>query len=241
MNASARLAAALLALASLAAGAPAGAQPPRPNGIFLIAKPELADPNFRRSVVLVTQTEDAETIGVIINRPTSAKLQELLPDNPAAANYRQPVYFGGPVMQRVLIVVFRSETAPPAPAFQARRGLYLSMHPDNLKPLLAAPGAQYRLYAGFSGWAPRQLEAELARDDWYVLPADADVVFRADMRGVWEELLRRVLAQKTRSPAWERGLEPGAAGRCRNRGTIRCSSTLHFGPLQRAASLSAAL
>lgn len=185
------------ALLGLARPSPAQAPAPRPNGIFLIAKPSLADPNFRRSVVLVTQTEDAETIGVIINRPTTTKLPELLPDNPAAANYRDPVYFGGPVMQRVLIAVFRSAAPPPAPAFQAHRGLFLSMHPDNLKALLAAPGAQYRLYAGFSGWAPRQLEAELARDDWIVLPADADIVFRRNMEGVWEELLRRALARKT--------------------------------------------
>jgi putative transcriptional regulator len=107
-------------------------------------------------------------------------------------------------MQRVLIAVFRSETPPPAPAFQAHRGLYLSMHPDNIKALLATPGAPYRLYAGFSGWAPRQLEAELARDDWYVLPADADIVFRKEMEGVWEELLRRALARKTRSPRGKR-------------------------------------
>ena len=171
----------------------------RPNGIFLVAKPELADPNFRRTVVLATQTEDAQTIGVIINRPTRTKLPELLPDDPAAAHYRDPVYSGGPVMQRVLIAVFRSETPPPAPAFQVRRGLYLSMHPDNLKALLAVSGAQYRLYAGFSGWAPRQLEAELARGDWLVLPADADIVFRKDMEGVWEELVRRALARKTKT------------------------------------------
>lgn len=186
------------ALLAVTPPSPAQRQAPRPNGVFLITKPELADPNFRRTVVLVTQTDDAQTIGVIINRPTSTRLPELLPDEPAAANYREPVYFGGPVMRRVLITVFRSETAPPAPALQARRGLYLSMHPDNLKPLLAAPGAQYRLYAGFCGWVPRQLEAELARDAWYVLPADAEIVFRKDMEGVWEELLRRALARKTR-------------------------------------------
>jgi putative transcriptional regulator len=190
------LAQALLGVASLCP-AQAQAPAPRPNGVFLIAKPELTDPNFRRTVVLVTQTDDAQTIGVIINRPSSTKLPELLPDDPAAANYRDPVYSGGPVMQRVLIAVFRSATLPPAPAFQARRGLYLSMHPDNLKALLAAPGRQYRLYAGFSGWAPRQLEAELARDAWIVMPADADIVFRKDMEGVWEELLRRALARKT--------------------------------------------
>lgn len=236
-----RPAAVLLALALLAMPQSIRAQDSRPNGVFLIAKPELVDPNFRRTVVLVTQTDDAQTIGVIINRPTRLKLADLLPDEPAAANYRDAVYFGGPVMRRVLISVFRSETPPPAPAFQARRGLYLSMHPDNIKPLLATRDAQFRLYAGFSGWSPRQLEAELGRDGWYVLPADAEIVFRKDTEGLWEELLRRALARKTRSPAWERGLGPGTTGQYRQSGTFACSLRLHFGPKQRAASLSAAL
>ena len=240
-----RLHALLLVPALLAVTSPSPAQSPasRPNGIFLIAKPELADPNFRRTVVLATQTEDAQTIGVIINRPTRTKLPELLPDDPAAANYRDPVYSGGPVMQRVLISVFRSNTPPPAPAFQVRRDLYLSMHPDNLKLLLGTPGAQYRLYAGFSGWAPRQLESEFERDGWYVLQADPDIVFRKNTEGMWEELLQRALARKTktRSPAWERGLGPGYTGQCRQSGTFACGLTPHLGSTQRAASLCAAL
>jgi putative transcriptional regulator len=235
----------LLVPALLGVPAPSAAQapPPRANGIFLIAKPELADPNFRRTVVLVTQTEDAETIGVIINRPTRVKLAELLPDDPAAVNYREPMYSGGPVMQRVLIAVFRSNTPPPAPAFRVRRDLYLSMHPDNLKLLLGTPGAQYRLYAGFSGWAPRQLESEFERDGWYVLPADPDIVFRKNTEGMWEELLQRALARKTktRSPAWERGLGPGYTGQCRQSDTFARSLTPHLGPKQLAASFCAAL
>jgi putative transcriptional regulator len=65
------------------------------------------------------------------------------------------------------------------------------MHPQNLQALLAASGARYRLYAGFSGWAPRQLESEMQRDGWYILPADVETVFRKDMSGVWQELVQR--------------------------------------------------
>lgn len=233
--------AALLALASIAAAVPAAAEDARPNGIFLVAKPELVDPNFHRSVVLVTRGEDSQTVGVIINRPTPIPLTKLMPREPAAANYREAVYFGGPVLQRALLAVFRSETAPTAPALQVRRGLYLGMHPETVRTLLAGSGGQYRLYAGFSGWAPGQLEAEIERDDWYVLPADADIVFRKDMEGLWEELLSRAAARKTKSPAWERGLEPGTAGQCRQSGTLGCGWTPHFGPRQGAASLGAAL
>ena len=80
---------------------------------------------------------------------------------------------------------------PAAAAFHVLKNVYLTMHGDNLKLLLATPGAQYRLFAGFSGWAPRQLESEFMRDGWYVLPADEAMVFRKDADGLWEELVER--------------------------------------------------
>jgi putative transcriptional regulator len=150
-----------------------------PNGLLLVAKPNLADPNFARSVVLVTQAPDYSTVGVILNRPTGARHQG------------KPLWFGGPVMRQAVVAVFRSQLAPKAAAFHVLKGLYLSMHPQNIDALIADKDARYRLYAGFSGWAPRQLESEFGRDGWYVLPADEATIFREDMRGLWEELVAR--------------------------------------------------
>ena len=167
------------------------------NGLFLIAKPGLADPNFARTVVLVTQTEDASTVGVIINRPSTLELSQLLSQEFPTQNYRGPIYFGGPVMRQALIAVYRSETVPAAAAFHVLKNIYLTMHPDNIKLLLATPEAQYRLYAGFSGWAPLQLQSEFMRDGWYILPADEAMVFRKSAEGLWEELVDRA---ERRSP-----------------------------------------
>ena len=184
----------------LAAGAPAIAQQGVPaNGLFLIAKPSMSDPNFARTVVLVTQAEDASTVGVIINRPMTLPLSQLLPPGLPAQNYRDPVYSGGPVMVQVIVALFRSETVPAAAAFHVLKNVYLTMHPENIAQLLAAPAAQYRLYAGFSGWAPRQLESEFTRDDWYVLPADAAMLFRKSTDGLWEELLERATGRGPRT------------------------------------------
>ena len=72
---------------------------------------------------------------------------------------------------------------------------FLFSHPENLKTLLADRKRQYRLYAGFSGWAPRQLESEFTRNDWHVLPADIETVFRRDTEGIWQDLLRRAEAR----------------------------------------------
>ena len=185
-----RTAALLLALIA----APAAAQQNLPaNGLFLVAKPSLADPNFARTVVLVTQTEDASTVGVILNRPTALKLSQFLSKEFKTDNYREPIYVGGPVMQQVLIVVFRSEKPPVAAAFHVMKDVYLTMHPDNVESLLADSAARYRIYAGFSGWAPNQLQSEFMRDGWYVLPADEATIFNEKPEGIWEEMLKRAL------------------------------------------------
>jgi len=170
----------IAALSAFAFAALAAAQAPA-NGALLIAKPELTDANFARTVVLVTQAESGETVGVILNRPT----QRTEPRSGAV------LYSGGPVMREVLVAVFRAAQPPAAPAFRVLRNVYLSMHPANLERLLAGESRDYRLYSGFSGWAPHQLEAEMLRDGWYVLPASEALVFRADTAGMWEELVEK--------------------------------------------------
>ena len=184
----------LLAAACLALPPCAAAQQGLPaNGLFLVAKPSLADPNFARTVVLVTQTEDSSTVGVIINRPSALKLSQLLSHEFPTQNYRDPIYVGGPVMRQAIVAVYRADAVPEAPAFHVLKDVYLTMHPDNIQKLLADAKARYRLYAGFSGWAPRQLESEFMRDGWYVLPADEATVFREKTDGLWDELVERAM------------------------------------------------
>lgn len=182
----------LAALLTLAFAARAQQSLPA-NGLLLVAKPSLADPNFARTVVLVTQTEEASTVGVILNRPTGLKLSQFLSGELPTQNYKEPIYLGGPVMRQVLVSLFRSQEAPKAAAFHVLKDLYLTMHPDNIASLLANPAARYRLYAGFAGWQPRQLESELVRNSWHILPADEATVFRASPEGLWEELLERAM------------------------------------------------
>ena len=189
----------LLAAALAIAGLAAAQQNEPPNGIFLVAKPGLVDPNFRQTVVLVTQAQDYSTVGVIINRPTNLRLDRFLRDDAPSARYGDALFFGGPVMPQVIVSLFRSDSAPQAPAFHVLKGLYLSLHPENLRRLLESSSARYRLYAGFSGWAPQQLQSEMQREGWYVLPADAETIFRKNMDGLWQELVQR--AEK-RPIAW---------------------------------------
>ena len=178
-----RLRGLLLVLLSAAAAAAQPQEPP--NGLLLVAKPELTDPNFRESVVLVTQAADFSTVGVILNRPSQAK-------HPATG---ATLYLGGPVMQEVVVALFRSATAPQAPAFHVLKGVYLSMHLQNLDNL-GQDGQRYRLYNGFSGWAPGQLENEIRRGGWHVLPASEELLFRRDTTGMWQELYERARGER---------------------------------------------
>ena len=175
----------------------------QPNGILLVARPGMPDPNFSETVVLVTWTEDQSTVGVVLNRPSVQRLVDIAPNWPGAADFKQQIYAGGPVMRQVLVAVFESENEPKARAFRALPHVYISMHPGNLEPLIARPPARMRLFAGFSGWAPQQLESEVDRGTWFMLRATEDVIFRKDTAGMWRELVEKAQGSRTsrESPA----------------------------------------
>jgi putative transcriptional regulator len=176
-----------LVLAVAAAEAPA-----QPNGLLLVAKPALRDPNFVQTVVLVTRTPDGGAVGVILNRPGERRLR----------NWPQPLYTGGPVMQQVVIALFAAQSPPREAAFSVLPQVYLSMHPKNLEALLAEPSPRMRLFSGFSGWAPRQLEAEIDGGGWYVMRATPALLFRQDTSGMWNELVELARGARTsRDPA----------------------------------------
>lgn len=198
----------MLCVAALAVPHGARAQAPdlaQANAVFLVAKPTLLDPNFSHTVVLATRTPDAGTIGVILNRPTPFKASDVLPPDLPAENYRDPIYFGGPVLLQAIVAIFHAAEEPAAPAYHVLERVYLTMHRDNIEALLREPGQRYRLYMGFSGWAPRQLESELLRKDWYVLPADEQAIFRDDTSELWSELLRKASAERASQAAARAG------------------------------------
>ena len=183
----------LLLLAALLGSAPvASAQTGNnPNGVFLIAKPALVDPNFRHSVVLVTQAPDGTTVGFIINRPGRRSLAQILPDNEVFKRFTEPLYLGGPVNAAGLFAGFRAKEKPQG-ALRVLGDVSFAIDPAVVEILLHAPPERVRFFNGYSGWAPGQLAAELERGGWYVLNADADTVFRKNMDTLWEELIRRV-------------------------------------------------
>ena len=157
----------------------------QPNGILLVAKPALRDPNFVQTVVLVTRSPDGGAVGVILNRPGARRVGE------------RPVYRGGPVMQEVMVALFASASPPQEAAFSVLPQVYLSMHPKNIDAELARPASRVRLFAGFSGWLPRQLEAEIDAGGWYVMRATSEIIFRKDTSSMWNELVEMARGART--------------------------------------------
>jgi putative transcriptional regulator len=158
------------------------------NGILLVAKPSLVDPNFKETVLIVTRGQDGSTIGVVLNRPLAMHFADLAPNWPGAEKYEEPLYAGGPVMREVVVALFAADEPPEDAAFPVLPNVYLTLHPRNIERLLANPGDRVRLFSGFAGWAPRQLEAEMADDAWYALRASESVLFRKDTSSLWREL-----------------------------------------------------
>ena len=163
------------------------------NGVFLVASPALVDPNFRHSVVLVTQMPDGGSIGFIVNRPGERSLAQILPDNAVLKRFTEPVYLGGPVEAAGLFAVFRAKDNPPG-ALRVLGDVSFAMDPAVLEQLLHAPPERVRFFNGYAGWAPGQLALELERGGWHVLNADAGSVFREKTDTLWQELLLRVRA-----------------------------------------------
>jgi putative transcriptional regulator len=186
----------LLAIAlawPLAAGTDARAQPAAANGVFLVARPELRDPNFRQTVVLLTQPQaTGGPLGVIINRPLAARLSEALPDAGEIPESASQIYGGGPVARNRLLFLVRSGEAP-ARSLQVLDDVYLTA--DRELPASVARGElqadQYRAYAGYAGWGRRQLQSEIDAGGWYLTNADADTIFAADASEVWPAMIRR--------------------------------------------------
>ena len=162
------------------------------KSVFLVARPGMPDPNFREAVVLVTQAEGAETTGVIINRPTDRSLAEMLPSE-RFKRFKEPIFFGGPVAPQGLFAVFQADKFSGA-AVTMLPGLYLAIVPDSIDALLNEPPPRIRFFAGYSGWAPGQLQGELDRGDWLVVDAEADPVFLKDTSRLWQEMVRRASA-----------------------------------------------
>ena len=156
------------------------------TAILLVARGELDDPYFADSVVLVMNNLGPAPIGIVINRPTEIPVSHLFPDLKRLAQVHDKVYFGGPVEIGSVWFLFRASKAPEH-AVQAFGGIYLSANRDLLMQLLGRdkPMDGLRIFVGHSGWAPGQLQAEIARGSWTLERPEPDAIFNRKPEHPW--------------------------------------------------------
>jgi putative transcriptional regulator len=156
------------------------------RGSLLIAGPALLDPNFRRTVVLVAEHTDEGAMGVVLNRPSGATVADAAPDLEPLVGAAAPIFAGGPVQPTAGVVL--AEVAETGEAI--------------FDDVILVPGIEeladvvdgadrVRVFAGYAGWGPGQLDGELERDDWFVEQARPDDVFSEDPDRLWGEVLVR--------------------------------------------------
>ncbi len=189
--------------AVLAAGASAIAEEVGGRAVFLVAAEQIRDPNFAHSVVLLTYESGGQPFGVIINRPLHHRLDEIFPEHPQLRDRHEELYFGGPVARGALVFLLRSADPPPhgIPAFG---DVYFTGDVAWINTL-AQPPKDLRVYVGYAGWTGAQLQNEIQRGDWHVVPANAETIFREDPESVWPALNARATMIRTRLRIEERG------------------------------------
>jgi putative transcriptional regulator len=158
------------------------------RGKLLIASPALVDPNFARTVVFITEHNEEGAMGIVLNRPSETSVESVVPELAEIAG-GEPVYVGGPVQPEALVLL-ADFSDPDAAAWIVVADVGLASADVDLDEL-AGTVRRGRVYAGYSGWGPGQLEAEMEIDSWIVeapLPAE---LFPEDPATLWSDVLAR--------------------------------------------------
>lgn len=170
------------------------AQPDEGKVVFLVARREILDPFFERSVVLMLPTAKLPlVVGLIINKPARVPLGKLFPGNAAFKNRTHTAYFGGPVDVHVPSLVFQSSKVP-ARALRLYQDVYLTFDSRSIVAQLKKenPSSKLRLFLGRAQWAPEQLKNEIGHGAWYSERGRGDLIFSSTPRRLWQTLHDRV-------------------------------------------------
>jgi putative transcriptional regulator len=153
-------------------------------GQLLLAHPVMRDPNFRRTVVLLSAHNDEGAMGVVLNRPLHRQLGEVNSEFALSPLAGIPLYFGGPVEPEQLIIVTWQWIAAEQ-AFQLQFGVEV----EKATEMIGTPGVTMRAFLGYSGWSKGQLENEMKHDTWLPSPVEGDWLIKHDGVPLWRALI----------------------------------------------------
>ncbi len=188
----------LAAVPALAQGTPrVSSGPVLARGVLLVAHPNLVDPNFQQTVVLICEHGAEGTLGIIINRPTAVLLSEALPNVPVLKGTSYVLFAGGPVQPEGVLMLFRVVETPDQ-LREIMDQVYLGLNGKVLERVITKPNPTetFRAYAGYAGWAPGQLEFEMAMGSWAVVQADPSSIFDKAAETLWHEMVEAMQAPR---------------------------------------------
>ncbi|MEJ0020537.1 MAG: YqgE/AlgH family protein [Acetobacteraceae bacterium] len=164
-------------------------------GQLLVATPEMGDPRFARTVILLVQHSAKAAVGIVINRPARelpmVQLLEALGLDSGGSDGTATVFAGGPVQPEIGFIVHSSEFRRPG-TVDIDEHLALTRDPQVLRAIGRHEGPRKSLIAfGYAGWGPEQLEGELASGAWFTTPEEPSLVFDLDRATLWEEATKR--------------------------------------------------
>ena len=163
------------------------------RGVLLIAQESMVDPNFSNTVLLITEYEETGTVGLVLNRPLENPAVEILPQLQELGLDSYNLYLGGPVRLNSLRLLVQTE-AGLDDYYHVVDNIFQITDLRGVQNLLKQEKVQFRirLYAGYAGWYPGQLERELLRGGWHLYRSDTSLVFTDDPASLWERLIEQM-------------------------------------------------
>ncbi len=164
--------------------------------VLLVSMPQMNDPNFSRTVVLLAEYGAHGAFGLVLNRRMDEPAMAIVTaDEPLEIHPKMHLYTGGPVEPtRAWILTAREELDPEA--LEVMPGVYLSASPALVRQTLeSAPDRRVRMVVGHAGWGAGQLDGELAQGGWLLAPVEPDLIFETTTDTMWEAAIRRLGAE----------------------------------------------
>lgn len=177
--------------------------------LLLLATPQVLDPFFRQSVVLLLQHSDEGSLGFIINRTTGIRVAEILDGLEIRweGDAAEAAFFGGPVQPQLGTVLFHRSAddriaVDRETVTELLPGLLMTQHVGNLAALAAEPPGFFRFVLGYAGWGEGQLVDEIARNDWLISPPTDELLFGSRPEAIWDSAMASVGVDPESLGAW---------------------------------------
>lgn len=161
------------------------------KGTFLAATRNMTDPRFKESVIFLFKSDTHSSMGLIINKPSTLTLSGVLPSIKLPKGTYDTIYYGGPVDGKQLFTLVKSKT-PVEGATRLTSDLHIcSDHNSAIRALIAQEGRNVRLYLGYAGWGPKQLDMEIQRGDWVVADIEINDIFDKTPADMWPSIMKK--------------------------------------------------